>query len=268
MQIKNHKLVDADFSNKSPNKRKGKMKPIGIVLHYTASGGKDGGGDAAYLSRASSRASAQIVVGREGDVHQLMPLNNIAWHAGESKWNGVEDQNAHTIGIEIDNWGWLEGRRINLPEEKIFVGQRNNRGHNQWETYAEAQLQAVEEVIAAICDYYDIEYIVGHEDVSPGRKQDPGPALDEFKAKMQEKYLSAPACDSEPEAEPEPAKSEGEVTTKVALRLRKTASYSAPILTVMPEGRSVEVLSEPFPGWFKVKFGNRIGFTVGKYLDM
>lgn len=263
MKIKNHYLEGADRSNKSPNKRRGTMKPVGIVLHYTGSGGETGGGDAAYLSRASSRASSQVVIGRQGDVHQLMPLNHIAWHAGKSSWNGVEDQNAHTIGIEIDNWGWLKGRGINLPEEDVFTGQRDGKGYNKWESYGDTQLDAVEKVIAAISDYYDIEYIVGHEDVSPGRKQDPGPALDEFKAKMQAKFVPHMLTKNEPDAP-----KAGGATTRVNLRLRKTASYQAVILTTMPKGSSVEILDEPYPGWFKVKFGNRIGFTVGKYLDM
>ncbi len=260
MQIKNHRIIEADHSNKSPNKRRGTMKPRIIVLHYTASGGKTGGGDASYLSRASSRASAQVVVGRSADVHQLMPLNHIAWHAGKSNYKGQDDVNLFSIGIEIDNWGWLEGRGINLPEEDIFHGQRNGKGYDQWEKYNPVQLAAVEEVIAAICEAYDIEDIVGHEDVSPGRKQDPGPALDEFKAQMREKYLG--------KTRPAKEKTKDEVTTKVNLRLRKTASYQAVILTVMPKGSSVKVLSEPYPGWFKVKFGNRVGYTVGKYLDM
>lgn len=260
MKIKNHYLEGADRSNKSPNKREGTMKPVGIVLHYTASGGETGGGDAAYLSRASARASAQVVVGREGDIHQLMPLNNIAWHAGKSSWNGVSDQNAYTIGIEIDNWGWLNGRDINLPEEQIFTGQRDGRGHDKWESYNATQLDAVEKVIAAICSHYDIQYIVGHEDVSPGRKQDPGPALDEFKLHMQAKYIPRMLTGAPTH--------KGHPTTKVNLRLRKTASLQAPVLTTMPKGSSVEILSEPYPGWVEVKFGNRIGFTVAKYLDM
>ena len=265
MKIKNHWIEEADRTHRSPNKSRGKMKPTIIVLHYTGSGGKDGSGDASYLSRASTRASAQLVIGREGDIHQLMGLNEKAWHAGKSKYNGKANLNHWTIGIEIDNWGWLDGRGINLPEDQIHHETRFNL--KTWEKYKPAQLATVEEAIAAICEYYDIEDIVGHEEICVpyGRKQDPGPALDDFMAEMKEKYIGKEA--SNPPVK-ETHVEEGWATVNVNnLRLRKTASYQAPILTHMPKNSVVKILGEPFPGWFKVQFGERVGFTVWKYLE-
>ena len=186
-----------------------------------------------------------------------MPLNKRAWHAGKSSYKGRRDVNSYSIGIEIDNWGWLDadGRShagVKVPEEFQFKGSRS--GHSLWESYRKEQLESTEKVIAAICEYYNIEDIVGHEDVSPGRKQDPGPALDEFKNRVRQTYIGKKLEVRVP-------------TTRVDLRLRQTPSYSSVVLTVMPKGSEVKVLDEPYPGWYKLQYGNRVGYSVGKYIE-
>lgn len=266
MKIHNHMLDEADTSIQSPNKG-GKIEPVVIVLHYTASGGEDGSGDAEYLSRASSRASAHVVVGRDGSVHQIIPFNEKAWHAGKSKWNGKSNVNGFSIGIEIDNWGWLDHgfkshAGVKIPDEFVFEGERS--GHKYWEAYRDEQLAAVESVVDAIVAEYPIVAIVGHEDVSPGRKQDPGPALDKFMAKLNEKYdLSEPKPAPKKKTTPEGTK-ESKVN---GLRVRARADYSSLVLTHLVAGQSVEILTEDiYPGWDKVKVGSKIGFVVNSYL--
>lgn len=265
MQIKNHILsAPASQAKQAVKNKGGVIVPRIIVLHYTASGGENGSGDADYLSRATTRGSAQVVVGRQGDVHQLMPLNHKAWHAGESSYNGKSDVNSFSIGIEIDNWGWLneEGYShagIKVPEEFQFKGKRS--GHSLWEAYRPKQLEAVSKVIKAICDNYDIEDIVGHEDVSPGRKQDPGPALDEFIKAMKIEHISKISTTVQA-----PLQVLSTKKTTANLNLRQVADRHSLILTTIPEGSKVDVLDEPYPGWAQVKFGNRVGFVVEKYL--
>jgi N-acetylmuramoyl-L-alanine amidase len=270
MKITNHLLDDPQVRiGDSPNQG-GTIKPTVIVLHYTASGGADGKGDASYLSRAVSRASAHVVVGRDGSIDQIIPFNKRAWHAGKSEHNGVSDVNEFSIGIEIDNWGWLKDGKSHtgevVPQAFRFEGTRS--GHTEWEAYREEQLKSVEEVIAAICDEYPITAIVGHEEIAPGRKQDPGPALDEFMQQMKEKYVGAAAVKKPTTTIKKPATpkvSKKGKTTTVALRLRKSPSPSATILTVMPEGAQVEVLSE-WKGWTQLRFGNRMGYASSQYL--
>jgi len=273
MKIQNHMLSDpkVDTSIQSPNVSSGTIKPEIIVLHYTASGGEDGEGDASYLSRASSRASAHVVTGRNGSIHQIVPFNRRAWHAGSSNYNGRKNVNAFSIGIEIDNWGWLKNGKTHagttVPSDHIFHGDRNGLSH--WETYKVPQLEATEEVIAAICAEYDIKDIVGHEDVAPGRKQDPGPALDEFMAKMKEKYVNEVAVSSPTPTPTKKAPAEGtaKVTTN-GLRLRERASYTSKILTHLYVGYNVQVLDHNiYPGWDKVKYKNKVGFVANQYLD-
>ena len=269
MKIKNHLLDDpkVDTSLQSPNVSSGTIKPTIIVLHYTASGGEDGKGDASYLSRASSRASAHVVAGRNGSLDQIVPFNKRAWHAGKSSYNGRDDVNDFSIGIEIDNHGWLDGRGIDLSEDQIHYETRN--GKKTWEKYKAEQLEAVDEVIGAIVAKYNITDIVGHEDIAPGRKQDPGPALDEFTAKMKEKHLgktkTAPKPSSKAKA---PAQKGTKKVTANGLRLRARPNLHAAILTHLYEGYEVKVLQENvFPGWDKVQYKQKVGFTANRYLQ-
>ena len=266
MKIKNHLLDDpkVDTSLQSPNVSKGTIKPSIIVLHYTASGGEDGKGDATYLSRATSRASAHVVAGRNGSLDQIVPFNKRAWHAGKSEYKGVNDVNDFSIGIEIDNWGWLDGRGLSVPEDQIHHETRN--GKKTWEKYKPEQLEAVDEVIGAIVAKYDIVDIVGHEDIAPGRKQDPGPALDEFTAKMKEKYLGKAKIDPTPKTKA-PSKEGTKKVTGDGLRLRVRPNRHATILTHLYTGYEVKVLEENvFPGWDKVQYKNKVGYVANQYL--
>lgn len=255
MKIKNHLLDDPKVRIGSSPNQGGTIVPRLLVLHYTASGGEDGKGDADYLSRASSRASAHIVVGRNGSIDQIVPLNKKAWHAGVSTWEGDDNVNDYSIGIEIDNWGWLKDGKSHagVVVKDVFKGTRS--GHNEWEAYPKAQLDSVEKVIAAICEAYNITDIVGHEDIAPGRKQDPGPALDAFKADMQKKYTK-----EGPPKEPK---------TTANLRLRAQPSVSSVVLTTIPEGSTVRIVDKnDIAGWLRVQFGSRIGFVAKQYLTV
>lgn len=264
MKITNHLLsAPADTKLQSPNQG-GVIKPTVIVLHYTASGGEDGQGDADYLSRASSRASAHVVVGRNGSIDQIIPFNKRAWHAGESSYKGTKDVNNFSIGIEIDNWGWLKDGKSHsgTPVKGIFKGTRS--GHSEWEAYRKVQLEAVEQVIAAIVEQYPIIDIVGHEDIAPGRKQDPGPALDTFKAAMKAKYLKDAPKPSEVTNKPGPAKIHKKATENLRLRSGPGTGYL--VLSTIPQGTEVEVLATLKSGWSQVKYGNKIGFSSTAYL--
>lgn len=271
MKIKNHLLSDQKVKiGNSPNQG-GTITPEIIVLHYTASGGEDGKGDATYLSRAASRASAHTVHGRNGSIHQIVPFNKRAWHAGKSEYEGRKNVNAFSIGIEIDNWGWLKDGKshagVSVPSDEVFHGNRG--GYDHWEAYKPEQLDSVEEVIAAICAEYDIKDIVGHEDIAPGRKQDPGPALDEFMKRMKEKYVtgSAPKTGTATPAKETAAKGTAKVSAN-GLRLRERPSTVSKVLTHLYVGYRVEVLeTDVYPGWDKVQYKNKVGYVANKYLD-
>lgn len=123
-----------------------------IVIHYT--GMIDGPSAIDRLSSPDSGVSSHYVVSEDGTVTVLVPEDKRAWHAGRSYWRGIVDVNSASIGIEIVNPGVEYGYRP-FPDE---------------------QIDSVIRLIHGIKDRYNITRgnIVGHSDVAPARKQDPG----------------------------------------------------------------------------------------------
>ena len=92
---------------RTPNQG-GRLEPTLIVLHDTA-GRLAKGSSVAWLCNPKAKASAHLVVERDGSVTQLVEFDRVAWHAGQSSWRGRSGCNAFAIGIEIVNPGKLTG---------------------------------------------------------------------------------------------------------------------------------------------------------------
>ncbi|HEX9206724.1 MAG TPA: 1,6-anhydro-N-acetylmuramyl-L-alanine amidase AmpD [Steroidobacteraceae bacterium] len=104
---------------------------------------------------AGLRVSSHLLIRRDGEVVQYVPCHRRAWHAGVSSWQGRERCNDFSIGIE------LEGA--------------------DHEPYDSTQYAMLARVITELCRAYPSlspDRVVGHSDVAPGRKTDPGPAFD------------------------------------------------------------------------------------------
>ena len=182
--IVRHRLADVPFTA-SPNTDGATIRPEAMVVHYTAGGE----GAARWLADSRAGVSAHLTISRTGEVTQLVPFTTKAWHAGRSEWQGRPHLNAWSIGIELENWGWLTpdprdemamithtGARI--PFAHAIGGTHRNGGPwRWWERYPGAQVNVLVWVARAICREYGIKTILGHDDVSPGRKSDPGPAF-------------------------------------------------------------------------------------------
>ncbi|SEG52320.1 N-acetylmuramoyl-L-alanine amidase [Bosea lathyri] len=199
-KIRNHKLAgpsgNVEFV-KSPNTG-GRLTPRFLVIHYTAGGPSFD--TAKYFAKPAAEVSAHLVVRRDGTVIQCVPFDVVGWHAGKSRWvdragNQIIGLNSEAIGIEIENWGPLRRAGpgwISWADEAVEAGKVIEARHKfgtpdgGWEVFTSAQVQATIEAARAICDAYNIEEIVGHDDISPGRKSDPGPAwnMTSFKAKV------------------------------------------------------------------------------------
>jgi len=183
-----HRLSGAKTSLRlSPNH--GSAFPQGlpdtIVIHYTAGASLES--SVASLCNPASKASAHVVVGRDGRIVQLVPFNQIAWHAGASSFGDRNGLNKFSIGIEIDNAGRLAqtaagnfltwfGRTVS-KKDTIQAVHRNEAAPSWWHTYTEQQIERVFELCELLARTYPITTVVGHEDISPGRKSDPGPAF-------------------------------------------------------------------------------------------
>ncbi len=158
--------------------------PDTIVLHYTA--GASCSSSANWLCNPQAKASAHVVIGRKGEIVQLLPFNKQAWHAGRSEWKGRRGLNKYSIGIEMANSGILTKRLDGyytayghkIPDDNVVIAKHKNREQEYaWECYTPMQIETVQQLCIALCESYDIKEIVGHEDIAPKRKTDPGPAF-------------------------------------------------------------------------------------------
>jgi len=136
----------------SPNHDERTLPISMAVLHYTEM--KPVGAAIERLTDPAAKVSAHYLITEEGGVIRLVPEERRAWHAGASFWRGIPDVNAASIGIELDHPGHGLGYR----------------------GFADAQIDALLPLLARIVKQYDIPRanVVGHSDVAPMRKVDPG----------------------------------------------------------------------------------------------
>ena len=136
----------------SPNFDARTAPPDMIVLHYT--GMPSGETALERLCDPAAKVSAHYLVEEDGRVFALVPEERRAWHAGVSSWRGESDINGRSIGIEIVNPGHEFGYR----------------------DFPEAQVAALVELLREIRSRWTIldHDIVGHSDIAPARKEDPG----------------------------------------------------------------------------------------------
>ena len=128
-----------------------------LVLHYT--GMKTGQAAFDQLRNPDAKVSSHYLLWEDGRVDQMVAEDRRAWHAGVSSWQGDEDLNSRSIGIEIVNGG----HDFPQPDGSL-------------PPYPEAQIGALIELCRMILTTHDIPQtrIVGHSDIAPLRKQDPG----------------------------------------------------------------------------------------------
>lgn len=105
-----------------------------------------------YASLAGLRVSSHFLIRRDGELIQFVPCAKRAWHAGASSWKGRTRCNDFSIGIEMEGTGEV--------------------------AFTDAQFARLAELARALKARYPITDIVGHSDVAPGRKSDPGPFFD------------------------------------------------------------------------------------------
>lgn len=123
-----------------------------VVLHYTAM--EDAGAALARLCDPVAEVSAHYLIDRDGTVLRLVPEELRAWHAGAGRWGRVRDVNSHSIGIELQNSG---------------AG-----------PFPPAQMAALMHLLEGVLARHAIppERVIGHSDMAPARKRDPGLLFD------------------------------------------------------------------------------------------
>jgi N-acetylmuramoyl-L-alanine amidase len=176
-----------------PPEFKSDHRPDAIIIHYTAMHTVDGAIRALSKYKEGGRnASAHLVIGKKGEIYQLAPFNYKTWHAGTSSYNGRSGYNNFAIGIEIDNLGWLESfengkfysrpelhrlYKVEIPQKDVIQKMHRNPKYTfkYWQKYTREQIEVVKEICETITDTYKIKEILGHDEIAPDRKSDPGP---------------------------------------------------------------------------------------------
>ncbi|MCC8512919.1 N-acetylmuramoyl-L-alanine amidase, partial [Xanthomonas hortorum] len=126
-------------------------RPILIVLHFTDQHSVQQSLSTLRGRNSGGRVSAHYLIGDDGQRYQLVSDDQRAWHGGAGRWGTITDINSASIGIELDNDGS--------------------------EPFASAQIDSLLVLLDDLCTRLRIPrtQIVGHEDVAPTRKNDPGP---------------------------------------------------------------------------------------------
>jgi len=134
------------------NLRKKGHKIKYIILHYTAI--KSDYKAIQHLTDKNNKVSSHFLINKKGKIFNLVNLKKRAWHAGQSSWKGDMDINSNSIGIELDN----TGHYINF------------------ERYTKKQIDSLIKLLNFLKKKYKIGNInfLGHSDISPYRKNDPG----------------------------------------------------------------------------------------------
>jgi N-acetylmuramoyl-L-alanine amidase len=147
-----------------------------IVLHYTAMASTAEAKD--RLCDPAFEVSAHYLISEQGTVLPMVPEDLRAWHAGAGAWGGVTDINSRSIGIEMANAG-------NTP-------------------FSAAQMDALEALMRGIMARWRIppERVIGHSDMAPGRKIDPGPRFD-WRRLARQGLSVWPATDAAAQAAPD-----------------------------------------------------------------
>lgn len=251
MKVQNHRLTLDDgraaaFAA-SPHIG-GVIAPRFLVLHYTAS--SSAASTVSWFQNRDSRVSAHLVIARDGTPTQLVPFNREAWHAGRSSWGNLSGLNRYSIGIELDNAGclvrtggkWVSPlTRRSYPDSQVTIATHKHSPPGTspcgWHAYTPEQIESTLACGMALMNQYALSDVLGHEDIAPGRKSDPGPdfPMDSVRARLQGRG------DDHPER----------YQTTGRLFIRSGAGPAFPALpgTPVPLGTEVEVMAKQGVWW-------------------
>jgi N-acetylmuramoyl-L-alanine amidase len=188
VEIRDHRLFERNGRPvpflASPNHGDA-LEPRYLVVHYTASTTLEAA--VSWFLTPAAKVSAHVIVDRDGRSVQLVRFDRRAWHAGESRWGAYSNLNAHALGLELVNAGALElspdgewvdwaGRR--LPDCDVLVARHARESIDRgWHVFTAVQIARAAAIARALRVRYGLVAVLGHDQIAPGRKLDPGPAF-------------------------------------------------------------------------------------------
>lgn len=174
-----------DEATQKPLPSQGELKTRRcLVIHFT----EGASGLSSIEAMRERKVSAHLVVERDGKVWQCVPFNQKAAHAGVSRWRDpktglkYEGANNFALGIEIANAGAGSGALSwarKQPGFKSVITSHFLDGGNkrEWECFYPVQLAKVLSIARVLVNRYNLDDVVGHDNIAPERKRDPGPVF-------------------------------------------------------------------------------------------
>lgn len=230
----------------------GAYTPLFLVLHYTADTNPQS--TIGWFQNPVSKVSAHLLIDREGNVTQFAPFSSKCQHAGDSEWKGYQMLNGYSIGIELTNAGLLmkDGKKHLTLNRKQEVKDAVLVDGIAWQPYTPIQIEVLKAVSDALVAKYSLREIVGHSDISPQRKIDPGKAFP-WKFFKTDTIM--------------PAKTITATTSNVNIRVDPSKDF-API-QVLPQGAQVVDLGFNKNGFTYVKVNETLkGWVSSEYIEV
>ena len=194
-KVKDHRLVTDDGRSypfieavkTNYNPRPGSNQPKYLIMHFTT--GTEIRQAVNTFQDPKEGTSIHLIIGRDGRVIQMVPFDRAAFHAGLSFWENQSNLNNFTIGIELDNAGFLARTRDALHWQRKGVVIPDENTHSarhikdfkakQWEKFPQQQVDAAFVIAKALVEELGLEDILGHDQVNFPNRYDPGPLFEE-----------------------------------------------------------------------------------------
>jgi N-acetylmuramoyl-L-alanine amidase len=164
--------------------------PLGLVVHFTE--GRQSQSLSDGMAGGINDGYAYMFIDAKGNVAQSLPFTDWGYHAGSSSFPGLgSGLNSKCVGVEVACSGLVEWRRgkwqpadfdLEIPKEEVFTGPaKENIQKGSYQKFTDAQFRALVELIlwmkANNPNVFHLDYVVGHDEIAPGRKSDPGWSL-------------------------------------------------------------------------------------------
>jgi len=187
--VRNHRLMSVNgapvrFMTAASFGATSEILPEFLIMHATAGGQLNSALN--FLDSPNAYASLHALVDRDGTIVQLVPFDKIAYHAGQGKWGGRSNLNRFSIGIQLVNEmalnrrgnGWVNSSGQPVPSDQVVIVHGKHKANDgAWQAYTAVQLLIMRQMGKVLVRHYGIRDALGHDEISPERKVDPGPAF-------------------------------------------------------------------------------------------
>lgn len=187
--IQNHRLFTSDgrqyqYVPAHPKKFAANHKVVGpkyLIIHTTDAISVES--TIHTFTGEKGDAAAHLVIGRDGRVVQFVDFDTVAFHCGTSYWEQDFDLNRSSIGIEVDNAGFLsrsdgvwKWKTTIIPDEEVTeIRHWKENGKRGWQQFTDVQIKVLREIVQALKERYGFEIVLGHDVINLTNRADPGP---------------------------------------------------------------------------------------------